>query len=97
LREHLLHPLHNSRKLQPVFGLDVKADPVGLNAEAPDLEGEAEHGFPEHPIKQGDGPGLAEEGLPVVDAGSHFIPNALGKFACLSHNALLRGQDLVLL
>jgi hypothetical protein len=79
LGEDLLHPLHNSGKLKPVLGLDVETNPVGLNAEAPDLEGETQHGFPEHPVKQGDGPGLAEERLPVIDAGAHFIPDPLGK------------------
>jgi hypothetical protein len=75
----LLHLLHNSRKRKPILGLDVKANPVSLNAEASDLEGETEHGFPEHPVEKGDGPGLAEEGLPVVDVGANLIPNALGK------------------
>jgi hypothetical protein len=79
LGKHLLHPLHNSRQLKPVLGLDVKANPVSLNTEAPDLEGEAEHGFPEHPVEKGGAFWLAKEGLPVVDAGAHFIPNTLGK------------------
>jgi hypothetical protein len=86
--EHLFHPLHNSRKLKPVIGLDVKAHPVSLKAEAPDLEGETEHGFPEYPEEEGDGPRAAEERFPVVDAGTNLIPDALGKFACLSHASL---------
>jgi hypothetical protein len=79
LGKDLLHLLHNSRKLQSVLGLNVKTNPVSLKLEAPDLEGETEHGFPEHPVEKGDGPGLTEDGLPVVNAGSHFIPDTLGK------------------
>jgi hypothetical protein len=36
--ENFLHPLHDPRQRQPVFGFDKKADPVSLNTEAPDLE-----------------------------------------------------------
>jgi hypothetical protein len=79
LGKHLLHLLHNSRKRKPVFGLDVKANPVSLNAEAPDLEGETQHGFPEHPVEKGGGPRRSEDGLPVINAGAHFIPDTLGK------------------
>jgi hypothetical protein len=85
LSEGLFQPLHNSRKLQPVFGLDEKANPVSLNAETPNLKGEADHGFLENPEKESGGPGLVEKGLPVVDAGARFIPDILGKFTCLSH------------
>jgi hypothetical protein len=79
LGEYLLHLLHNSRKLKPIFRLDVEAHPVALNAEAPDLERETQHSFPKNPYEKGGGPGLAENGLPVIDAGAHFIPDSLGK------------------
>jgi hypothetical protein len=79
LGKHLFHPLHNGRKRKPVLGLDVKANPVGLDTEASDLEGETEHGFPKDPYEKGGGPGPAEDGLPVIDAGVNLIPNALGK------------------
>ena len=81
--EDLLHPLHYPWQRQSVIWLDVKTNSVGFNAEAPDLEGEADHSLIEDLEEKNDSPRLTEEGFPVVDAGAHFIPDAPGKFTCL--------------
>jgi hypothetical protein len=85
LSEGLFHPLHDSREPHPVLRPDIEREQVILNAEAPDLEGEAEGGFDEYFVEEGKGCGATEEGLPVVNPGTYFIPNVLGKFSCLSH------------
>jgi hypothetical protein len=53
--------------------------------EAPDLESEAERGFPENPEKESGGLWLAEDALPVVDFGADLIPYALSEFSFLPH------------
>jgi hypothetical protein len=85
LGEGLLHPLHDFRQRHPVLRLDVERQPDILDAEAPNLEGEAERGFPEDLAEEGGGFGEAKEGLPVVDSGAYFIPNALSEFSFLPH------------
>jgi hypothetical protein len=94
--KHLLHPLHDPGQRKPVLGPDIKANPAGLNTEAPDLEGETEHGFPEDLVKKGGGFWPAEEGFPVVDIGARFIPDVPGKFTCLSHTLLWERNPVLL-
>jgi hypothetical protein len=63
----------------PAFRLDVKSNFIGGKMEQADLEGETQHGFPKDLYKKAGGPGLAEEGLPVIDAGVNLMPDTLGK------------------
>jgi hypothetical protein len=61
----------------------VEGKLVGVKMEAPNLEGETQHSFMEHPEKEDGGRGLAGAALPVVAAGANFMPDTLDKFACL--------------
>jgi hypothetical protein len=77
LGEGLFQPLHDGRKFHPVLRLNVKPNLVRAKPEAPDLESEAERGFPENPGKKSGGPGQAEDLFPVVDLGADLIPHSL--------------------
>jgi hypothetical protein len=85
LGEGLFQPLHDGRKLQPIFRFDVEPKLVRFKMEAPDLESEAERGFPKNPGKESGGLGQAEDLLPVVNLGSNFVPDPLSEFSFLPH------------
>jgi hypothetical protein len=77
LGEGLLDPLHNRRKLQPVFRLDVEAEPIILQAQGAHGEYEPEFRFPKYLVKERQGFGAAEQRLPIVDLGADLIPHPL--------------------
>jgi hypothetical protein len=80
LGEYLLHPLHDFRQLKPVFRLDIKHKPVLLDPQTANRETKPKHGLLEHPGENGQGFGAAEEGFPVVDTGTDFVPHILSEF-----------------
>jgi hypothetical protein len=79
LREYLLHPLHDLRKLKPVRRLNVKRKPVILKPKQTNIEGIAFFRLPEDPVEEGESGGPSEQGLPIVDAGTYFVPDTLTK------------------
>jgi hypothetical protein len=81
LGEHLLQPLHDHRKFQPVRRFNVKRQPVVRKTESANLENEPQFSFPEHPGKQRQGFKMTEQRFPVVDAGTDFIPYPLFQYA----------------
>jgi hypothetical protein len=76
----LPYPLHDVRQFQPVLRLDLKRQPVVLKAQVPNREGKAKHCLTEHLREDRRGIGAAEEGFPVVDTGTDFVPYALSKY-----------------
>jgi hypothetical protein len=79
LREYLLHPLHNLRKLKPIRRLNVEGKPVILKPQQTNLEDIALFRLPEDPVEEGKCDGPSEQGLPIVDAGTYFVPDILTK------------------
>jgi hypothetical protein len=77
LGKGLFDPLHNSRKLHPVFGLDIESEPIILKAQGAHCEYELKFRLLEHLTKERQGPGMAEQRLPIVDAGADLIPHPL--------------------
>jgi hypothetical protein len=80
LGKYLFHPLHNYRQLPPSFRFNIKGQPIIRKTEAPNSEGETAGRFAEHPDKNRPGLTAAEEGFPVVDAGTDFVPHARFQF-----------------
>jgi hypothetical protein len=79
LRKYLLHPLHNLRKLKPVRRLNVKGKPVILKPQHTNLEDIAFSRLPEDAVEEGESGGPSEQRLPIVDAGTNFVPDTLTK------------------
>jgi hypothetical protein len=77
LGKHLLQPLHDRRKLQPIRRLDIKHQPVIRKAQMANLENKPEGRLPEHPGKDRQSCITPEQGFPVVDAGADLIPHPL--------------------
>jgi hypothetical protein len=80
LGEYLLHPLHDLRQFQPVLRPDVKGKPVILKLQPPDLEHEPKFRLSKHGGKDGQGLIPAEQGFPVIDTGTDFVPNSLCEY-----------------
>jgi hypothetical protein len=81
LGKGLLQPLHDPGELQPVRRLNVKPQPVILQAQPQNLEIEPALDFKEDPGKKHQGPIQAEERFPVVDAGTDLVPHPLFQLA----------------
>jgi hypothetical protein len=79
LREYLLHPLHDLRKLKSVRRLNVEGKPVILKPKQTNLKGIPFFRLPEDAVKEGKCDGPSEQGLPIVDAGTYFVPDTLTK------------------
>jgi hypothetical protein len=77
LGEHLLQPLHDSRKFQSVRRLNVKRQPVVYKTQSANLENKPKLGFTKHPGKQRQGLKPPKQRFPIVDAGADFIPHPL--------------------
>jgi hypothetical protein len=60
LREYLLHPLHDLRKLKPIRRLNVKRKPVILKPQEAHLEGITFFRLPEDAVEEGESGGSSE-------------------------------------
>jgi hypothetical protein len=77
LGEGLLHPLHDSGKLQPILRLDIKREPIVFKTQAANLEDKPKFRFMEHPGENRPGLILSEQWFPIVDLGTDFVPDTL--------------------
>jgi hypothetical protein len=89
--EGLLHPFHNSGKLQPILRLHIEHKPVILKTQDANLEDKPEPRLPEHTGKKRPGPVPSEQGLPIVDTGTNFVPHTLFEFTQRSHTHIFMG------
>jgi hypothetical protein len=80
LCEYLFHPFHDVRQFQPLFRLDVKREPVILKMQPANSEDEPAHGLAEDLFEDPQRPAAAEEGFPVIDTGTDFVPHFLSKY-----------------
>jgi hypothetical protein len=80
LSKYLLQPLHDRRQRQPIRRLNVERQPIVYNMQPANLKGKPKRGLLEHPGKQGHGLTPAEQGFPVVDLGTDFVPHPLFQY-----------------
>jgi hypothetical protein len=80
LGKGLLQPLHYRREFQAVRGLYIKGQPVVGKPQPANREDKPKGGLTEHPVKQGQGMTPAEQGFPVVDPGTDFVPHPLFQY-----------------
>jgi hypothetical protein len=77
LGEHLLQPLHDSRKFKPVRRLDIEAQPVIFKTERADLEFKPPLRPAKDLGKKRQSRRIPEQRFPVVDTGTDFVPYPL--------------------
>jgi hypothetical protein len=77
LREYLLQPLHDIRKLEPVRRQNVERQPIIRKPQSSDLELVPPFRLPKHPGEQGHSVISPEQGFPVVNAGTNFVPHTI--------------------
>jgi hypothetical protein len=79
LREHLFQPLHDLREFKPVRRQNVERKPIILKPQSTDHEPILPFRLTEDPGEQGHGVMPPEQGFPVVNTGTYFIPNTLSE------------------
>jgi hypothetical protein len=79
LREYLFQPLHDLRKLEPVRRQNVERQPVILKLQCTDFKLIPPFRLPEHPGEQRKSVSAPEQGLPIIDTSTYFVPNVLAK------------------
>jgi hypothetical protein len=81
LGKRLLQPLHDTGKLKPILGLDVKNKPVIFKAQIADLEDKPMFRLMEHPVENHPDFRPPEQRFPVVDLGADFVPDTLLEYS----------------
>jgi hypothetical protein len=76
-RKRLLHPLHDRRKLQPVYRLDIERQPFLTKPKPAKLEGEAPVRLAKHPAEDLHRLLPPEQRLAVVNRRPHLVPGIL--------------------
>jgi hypothetical protein len=77
LGECLFQPLHDTGKLKPILGLDVKNKPVIFKTQRANLEDKPMFRLTEHPVEKRPDFRPPEQWFPVVDLGVDFVPDTL--------------------